>query len=71
MKADKGNATVIMNTTDYHRKVRNLIEDGHYTRLQNDPTEANLKTLKSICKELSKKISNNLQNDMIENHPRI
>lgn len=43
MKADKGNATVVMNAIDYHRKIKSLIEDGPYTKLQFDPTEDILK----------------------------
>lgn len=52
LKADKGNATVIMNTADYHNKIKNLIDDGPYSNLTEDPTDKILKKLKSICKRL-------------------
>lgn len=35
MKADKGNATVIMNTIDYHSKIQNLIEGPSSTQKYN------------------------------------
>jgi len=39
LPADKGNATVILSTTDYKRKIHTLLEDSAYRRLTNDPTE--------------------------------
>lgn len=40
-EADKGNATVIMDTIDYHKNIKKLINDE-------DPTENILKKLKSM-----------------------
>lgn len=73
LKADKGNATVIMNTTDYHNKVKGLIDNGPYSVLTEDPTNKILKKLKSIYKRLkdSKRIDNDLYNKMIDCNPRI
>jgi len=38
LPADKGNATVILNTVDYKQKTISLLEDP-YRRLNRDPTE--------------------------------
>ena len=41
LQADKGNATVIMNTTDYEEKVRELLNDeDSYAAIKKDPTHA-------------------------------
>ena len=50
MKADKGNATVVMNTTDYEAKmVEHLTTTGCYKKLTKDPG-------KSICRTVTKAI---------------
>jgi len=38
--ADKGNATVILNTVDYKQKITSLLEDPSYRRLATDPTDS-------------------------------
>jgi hypothetical protein len=40
LKADKGNATVVLNTTDYKQKIYALLEDPAYRRLTKDPTNS-------------------------------
>jgi hypothetical protein len=40
LPADKGNATVVLNTVEYNRKIGTLLEDLAYRRLAKDPTEA-------------------------------
>ena len=40
LPADKGNATVILSTTDYKQKIHTLLEDPAYRRLTKDPTES-------------------------------
>ena len=40
LPADKGNATVILNTTDYKQKITSLLEDPSYRRLARDPTDS-------------------------------
>jgi hypothetical protein len=42
--ADKGNATVILSSTDYNSKIRALLDDPVYKRLTFDPTSKNRKT---------------------------
>ena len=53
LPTDKGNATVILNTTDYKQKIASLLEDYAYKKLTKDPTDSiELKT-----KQLLKKSS--------------
>ena len=40
LPADKGNATVILNTIDYKQKITSLLEDPSYRRLARDPTDS-------------------------------
>ncbi|XP_046401606.1 uncharacterized protein LOC124167667 [Ischnura elegans] len=40
LPADKGNATVLLNTDDYHRKVLDILQDPAYRRLSRDPTDS-------------------------------
>lgn len=55
LKADKGNATVVMNRTDYDQKMQNMLQDANtYRLLPKDPaksTETKMKTLLSGMKE--------------------
>jgi hypothetical protein len=39
LPADKGNATVILNTSDYTEKVLVLLDDPAYKKLAKDPTQ--------------------------------
>jgi hypothetical protein len=38
--ADKGNTTVVLNTSDYKQKISSLLEDPSYRILTKDPTNA-------------------------------
>ena len=40
LPADKGNATVILNTTDYKQKITSLLEDPSYRKLARDPMDS-------------------------------
>jgi hypothetical protein len=40
LPADKGNATVILNTTDYKLKISALLDHTSYRKLTKDPTDA-------------------------------
>jgi hypothetical protein len=40
LPADKGNATVVLNTTDYKHTISSLIEEPAYRKLTKEPTEA-------------------------------
>jgi hypothetical protein len=40
LQADKGNATVVLNTSDYKQKFTSLLEDPAYRKLAKDPTDA-------------------------------
>jgi len=58
-KADKGNATVIMNRVDYEQKIQTLLNDTCYSIVQQDPTSNLGKAVKEFCKKL-------IQNNEIE-----
>jgi hypothetical protein len=40
LPADKGNATVILNTTEYKQKIAALLEDPSYRKLKKYPTDS-------------------------------
>ena len=40
LPADKGNATVILNATDYKQKISTMIREPAYKKLKKDPTAA-------------------------------
>ena len=49
LKADKGNATVIMNRTDYDKKVQEMLTTPTYKKLKKDPTTS---TERKVTKHL-------------------
>ena len=63
LTADKGNATVIINTTDYTQKMTSLLLDPSYRILTKDPTESTERKTTNLIKkctlpeELCKKLS--------------
>ncbi|XP_023723162.1 uncharacterized protein LOC111873027, partial [Cryptotermes secundus] len=40
LPADKGNAAVVLDTSDYNRKIAAVLEDKAYRKLKKDPTDA-------------------------------
>ena len=40
LQADKGNATMVLNTVDYKQKITSLLEDPSYRRLARNPTDS-------------------------------
>ncbi len=53
LPADKGRCTVIMNTTDYQQKAKQLVEDDStYVKLDKNPTKKYKDQLKGIVKKL-------------------
>jgi len=40
LPADKGNATVVLNTVDYKQKITSLLQVPSYRRLARDPTDS-------------------------------
>lgn len=63
LPADKGNATVIMDSNDYHRKIETLLDDPSYQRITTDPTTYLEKTTKT--KIQSCPIDKVIQNQLI------
>lgn len=51
LPADKGNATVIMDTVDYISKMRTLLNDSSYKHINTDPTTYLEKTTRSKIKQ--------------------
>lgn len=47
LPADKGNATVVMDTLAYDQKIKSLLDDNAYLPVNKDP----LPTLQKRCKE--------------------
>ena len=55
LHADKGNATVVMDTKDYDKKGKTLLQDeDSYSRLDSDPTRATERKLLSLLRSLKK-----------------
>ncbi|XP_054718556.1 uncharacterized protein LOC129227956 [Uloborus diversus] len=48
LPADKGNATTVLNTEDYRRKIRDLLDPTIYVKLRCDPTSRILKKTNSL-----------------------
>jgi len=40
LPADKGNATVVLNTSEYKQKIFSLLQDPAYRKLTKDPTDS-------------------------------
>ena len=65
LPADKGNATVVINTEDYKRKINDLLDPGSYKELRSDPTQRIVRTTKTLIyksdlgEEIKKKICKN------------
>ena len=54
IKADKGNATVVLNRQDYEDKLNTMLEDGTYRKLEN-PTSKIERQISEVLKECEKK----------------
>ncbi|MFX0618098.1 reverse transcriptase domain-containing protein, partial [Escherichia coli] len=58
LRADKGNATVIMDTSDYNTKIQQLLSDeSTYKMVKTDPTTNILNTVKKLITEHSDTLS--------------
>ena len=55
LPADKGNATVVMDSARYEEKVTSLLEDPIYKRVKRDPTAATERKVLKEVRELEKK----------------
>ena len=60
LKANKGNATVVMNTYDYHRKmIEHMTMSGGYKKVEKDPSN-------KIIWEITRAIQNSSLDDSIK-----
>ena len=55
IKADKGNATVVLNRQDYEDKLNTMLEDGTYRKLKKNPTSMIERQISEALKECEKK----------------
>ena len=55
LPADKGNATVIMDTAKYEKKIEDLLDDPIYKKVKKDPTPATERKVLGVIRELEKK----------------
>ena len=53
LPADKGNATVILNTMDYKLKIASLLEDSTYKKLNKDPMDSTERKTTQLLKKSS------------------
>ena len=53
LPADKGNATVILNTSDYKQKISSLLQDPAYKKLTKDPTDSIERKTTALLKKSS------------------
>ena len=51
LPADKGNTTVVMNTSDYKKKIKNLLSDKAYKKLDKDPTNTIAQNIKILVEK--------------------
>ncbi|XP_048259337.1 uncharacterized protein LOC124120314 [Haliotis rufescens] len=71
--ADKGKATVIMDTDHFHELVNNILQDPTtYSKIKKDPTTKLLRQHKTLLKQLKDnfEISQALHNQLSINHPQ-
>ena len=54
LRADKGNATILMTKEDYNTKVRGLLETATYQQLGKDPTTTQQNRISHKLKALEK-----------------
>ncbi|XP_060527544.1 uncharacterized protein LOC132702783 [Cylas formicarius] len=53
LPADKGNATVLLKTEEYERKIEELLDPGSYKPLKKDPTQVRLRLTNRLIKSSS------------------
>ena len=66
LRADKGNATVVMDKTEYDRKVADILNSASYRELQKDPTQSIERRLQQ--KLLSLQRSGNITKPLYKPH---
>nr|XP_049699777.1 uncharacterized protein LOC126053464 [Helicoverpa armigera] len=58
LRADKGNATVVMDTSDYNDKIQDLLSDvSTYKQVKTDPTTKTLKSTSDLIKKYSETLN--------------
>ena len=61
LPADKGNTTIVMNTLDYKKKIKNFLSDKVYKKLNKDPTNTIAQNTKVEKSDIPSKIKSTLK----------
>ena len=69
LKADKGNATVILNANDYHTKMIEHLSSGSYKKMDKDPSNRIIKALTKFIQDSS--LDDNIKKKTIPKNPII
>ncbi|GLV46549.1 hypothetical protein CBL_12132 [Carabus blaptoides fortunei] len=64
LPADKGNATVILDTIDYEKKLAETLKKGSYTTLKKDPTSSIERRVYNIIKKDKKTLSDKTRTNL-------
>jgi len=51
LPADKGNTTLVMNTSDYRKEMKTLLLDKAYIKLDKDPINTIVQKTKTLIKK--------------------
>jgi len=53
LPAEKGNATVVLNTSDFKQKISSLLQDPEYRKITNDPADSIARKTTALLKKSS------------------
>ncbi|XP_054259256.1 uncharacterized protein LOC128984000 [Macrosteles quadrilineatus] len=71
LPADKGNATVVLDTVTYEEKMLETLQSGHYTQLKKDPTETFERKIASTLRKHKKFFSDKQRTRLTPHHSKI
>ncbi len=71
LPADKGNATVVLDTVVYKEKILNTLEAGKYTELKKDPTESFERKVASTLRKHKNFFTDKMRSRLTPHHSKI
>ncbi|XP_054259833.1 uncharacterized protein LOC128984527 [Macrosteles quadrilineatus] len=71
LPADKGNATVVLDTLTYEEKMLETLQSGQYTQLKKDPTETFERKIASTLRKHKKFFSDKQRTRLTPHHSKI
>ncbi|XP_054260070.1 uncharacterized protein LOC128984748 [Macrosteles quadrilineatus] len=71
LPADKGNATVVLDTVTYEEKMLETLQSGQYTQLKKDPTETFERKIASTLRKHKKFFSDKQRTRLTPHHSKI